>query len=406
MARCAKTAVLLCALIAVTAWSRADAFVVNSVDMNGVMACAAAVNAEGQPVVAYGANTAMFSGLRFAVAGDPNVQRENLLATGETLSGRCDLCVNRAGETLLAYGLNDGVYVTMKSSWFDWTTVQVDTVDCRELALAVSGNDVPYMLYSEADLTLHWATYDRKTNTWISQTLWGYQGAKPSIAIDNDGVVYVCFYDTQAQCIQLLRRSATSGAWSILGSLDGRMPTMTVNAAGWPMVAFMDGTQLACATFVVGWSTTVVDDGTAGTIAMVRFGMAANDAGTVAIAYRRDNALCLAVQSTPWTTCCMADDVAPVVIDLVFDADDDPLIAFFNKVPDSSGGIKLAGLNLTPQCMADLDENGMVDLLDFEAFADGWDRWNDPPAAEDFDESGTVDIEDLNILCSYWLWQR
>jgi hypothetical protein len=52
--------------------------------------------------------------------------------------------------------------------------------------------------------------------------------------------------------------------------------------------------------------------------------------------------------------------------------------------------------------VADLDENGVVDMMDFAFFANQW-RQSGPGLAADFDKSLSVDFNDLEIFAGKWL---
>ena len=53
--------------------------------------------------------------------------------------------------------------------------------------------------------------------------------------------------------------------------------------------------------------------------------------------------------------------------------------------------------------IADLNNNGTVDLVDFGIFGDKW-QIDSLLLVEDINRNGYVDIEDLALFCSNWLW--
>ena len=93
---------------------------------------------------------------------------------------------------------------------------------------------------------------------------------------------------------------------------------------------------------------------------------------------------------------------------LRFDGADLPRIAFYDGDGQLEGtSLKLAGIGLTPIQAADLDNSGLVNLVDYALLAGWWgDVSQDPLPGADFDGSGVVDVLDLAIFCRHWLWDR
>ncbi len=72
--------------------------------------------------------------------------------------------------------------------------------------------------------------------------------------------------------------------------------------------------------------------------------------------------------------------------------------------------LKLAGMDMEPYCMADLDKNGAVNFRDFAIFSAHPPTQSvlpdDPNSISDIDHSSIVDSNDTNILMHYWLWTK
>ena len=54
--------------------------------------------------------------------------------------------------------------------------------------------------------------------------------------------------------------------------------------------------------------------------------------------------------------------------------------------------------------IADMNEDGCVDMLDFVLFAEKWQFMGSCP--QDFNVDGVVDCDDLLFMASDWLWKK
>ena len=398
----------VCALGLIGAVPVAGEFVVNTVDLNGAYVCPLAVNSVGNPILAYQANSASFNGVRFTEVTDPNYQKTNVFDTAPAiLTNRCDLAVNSQGEIAIVYADDNGLHFALKTNWSDWTEIQIDDVDCESLALAFGSNDVPHVLYSEDGGQLKYATYDRMTNQWVTQYFFVEQGSHLSIAVDSDENIWFAYRISTEEEIRVARKSGENGSWMWLCAWEGDYPSLAINPDGMPCVAYVYSDQLFYTVYIGSWNTTTVYDGAGGPVAPTRPSLAFDNNGNGAIAYRREMQLRLATNQTGWNHAVVDTGVTANAINLVFDDDNQPLIAFFDKAGSpETASIKLAGLSLTATSPADLNDDGAVDLWDFDILSDGWQGWDPQMPPGDFDESGNTDITDLITFNAWWLWQR
>lgn len=92
--------------------------------------------------------------------------------------------------------------------------------------------------------------------------------------------------------------------------------------------------------------------------------LAFDNNGNPAIAYLRDGQLTYAANHAGWLISSVDESDADIQhIDLAFDANNMPLIAFYDASPNWDGtSLKLAGTGLTPTCVADLNKKRMRQL--------------------------------------------
>lgn len=398
----------LCAL-AVLALANAvfagDSFVTNIIDNNGDVGefCSIAVDANQNPIIAYRSDTN--DCIKFATVEDVNYKIEFIPATAGSGYG-LSLAADGSGEFGISHSGGYDLMFSFKTSWFDWQTIVAAYGDCQTTALAFSKNDVPHIAYTDLGSQIRHATYDRQTNSWVTQPVsFGWYDF-PSIAVGSSDEIIIAFEESG----NLIHVAINSGfGWTFLPSFNGSMPSMALNSVEQPAVAYIHDGELWYANYTpIGWIHTIVDDGSGGLInSNIAPSLAFDNNGNAAIAYLRDGQLTYAANHAGWLISTVDESDADIQhIDLVFDSNNMPFIAFYDGSSNWDGtSLKLAGTALTPTCVADLNKDGRVNFIDYALFASEWNASGSGIAA-DFDYSGNVNGVDLMVFCSYWLWDR
>jgi hypothetical protein len=381
-----------------------SAFVTNIIDNQGNVgrSCSIAVDSNQNPVIAYHSETDYC--IKFATIEDTNYAIE-IIPDTEYSKGCLSLAVDSCGEFGIAYPGRSNLMFSFKTSWFDWCAVAVDEGFgfYFATALAFSKNDVPHIAYCSRAQLKH-ATYDVQTNSWASQVVYLGYADLPSIAVDSSDKIIITF-ESEASVIHTAINAGLG--WSFLPSFEGIRPSMALDAAEQPAVAYIHEDKLCYATYTpIGWIHTIVDDGSEGPISDNAVpSLAFDNNGNPAIAYLRDGRLTYAANHAGWLINSVDESDADIQhVDLVFDSNNMPFIAFYDAGSNWDGtSLKLAGIGLTPTCVADLNSDGCVDFLDYAIFANAWCTFGSYNPA-DLDGNKSVDSNDLMIFCSYWLW--
>lgn len=396
----------LCAfavLVLVNAVFADSDFVTNIIDNEGDVGryCSIAVDSNQNPIIAYRSDSN--NCIKFATIEDVNYTIEFIPSTAGSGYG-LSLAADSSGEFGISHSGDLGLMFSFKTSWFDWQTTVAAYSDCQTTAMAFSKNDVPHIAYIDFGSQIRHATYDRQTNSWVTQPVSFGSYDFPSIAIDSSDEIIIAFEELG----NLINVAINSGSgWTFLPSIDCSIPSMALNSAEEPAVAYTHNGQLYYTNYTpIGWISTYVDDGSHGSVSGP-LSLAFDNNGNAAIAYLRDGQLTYAADHTGWLISPVDESDAVIQhIDLIFDSNNIPFIAFYDASSNWDGtSLKLASSRLTPTCVADLNRNGRVNFIDYALFA-RW--WNTPRAgiAADFDYSGNVDTTDLMIFCYYWLWDR
>gem|GEM_PF-4685273 len=380
-------------------------FVTNIIDNDGDVGryCSIAVDSNQNPVIAYRSDSN--NCIKFATIEDTNYNIEIVPDTAGSGYG-ISLAVDSCGEFGISHSARCYLMFSFKTSWFDWqATVAADDYCYGATALAFSENDVPHIAYIARSDVKH-ATYDIQTNSWVTQpiTTVHFSYHFPSIAIGSSDQIIVAF----EQGGGLICVAINSGlGWSFLPTFEGDMPSMALDAAEQPAVAYIREDELWYAAYTpIGWIHTVVDDGSEGPINNnIVPSLAFDNNGNPAIAYLRDGQLTYAANHAGWLISSVDESDADIQhVDLVFDSNNTPFIAFYDGSSNWDGtSLKLAGIGLTATCVADLNNDGRIDFLDYAIFANAWCAFGSYNLA-DLDGNKSVDSNDLMIFCSYWLW--
>ncbi len=381
----------------------ADSFVTNIIDNDGDVGsyCSIAIDSNQNPIIAYRSDSN--DCIKFATIEDVNYKIEFIPATAGLGYG-LSLAVDNFGGLGISHSYGTDLIFSFKTSWFDWQTTIAAYGDCWTTALAFSENDVPHIAYADLGNQIRHATYDIQANSWVTQPVSFGLYDFPSIAVGSSDEIVIAF----EQWGNLIHVAINSGfGWMFLPSFDGSTPSMALNSVEQPAVAYIHSGRLYFTNYTpIGWIPAVVDDGSQGPVSGP-LSLAFDNNGNAAIAYLRDGQLTYAANHAGWLIGPVDESDADIQhIDLVFDSNNMPFIAFYDGSSNWDGtSLKLAGPGLIPTCVADLNRDGRVNFIDYALFAI---QWNESGAgiAADFDGSGSVDGVDLMVFCSYWLWDR
>lgn len=389
-------------------------FVTNILDNQGDVGryCNAAVADDGKLIIAYRSESN--DEIRFARIEGTNY---NIETVAESIGSgyHCAFGINSMGDYGIAHIGGSELLFSFKATWSDWQRTDIDNVEDavhsnRRVDLAFAQNDVPHVAYLEgvSEGRIKYATYDRQQNRWVNEVIYDGNGVEPSISVDGTGRVVIAFRNMDTGQIRVAVKEGVG--WGFLPSVDGVSVSLALDSTYKPAIAYLNSGRLMYAVHsVVGWQIGEIDDGIAGAIDDQESGpdLSFDRNGRPGVAYVRDSQLMYAHNQIGWQVQVVDDsDIEARYLNLVFDEDNLPMIVFNDNSEGIEGtSLKLAGINLISTCIADFNNDGQVDFLDYSTFSNLW-QSHDIYNIADFDGDNIIGISDLYIFDYYWLWTR
>lgn len=371
----------------------------------------AAVDINNNPIVAF--NPVSYPGygkLYTVTKTDTGYQSEQVGDKDTTAWPK--LVISSNNELGIVFQTSTGeLWYGTKSSWFDWVFSQVTGgAPYAKPDMALTSNDIPHIAYvSGSPGYVTHSFFDVHSQQWSTETLTGfgnYSLGCIDIDIDTSGRILIGCNDRGG-----VTRCAvySDGFWNYLPVIEQTFYADSgFTADGLPAVAYTKQDTLCYAVYIneiIGWVATQIAPVQDGGHKMLS--LAHNSYGAAGVAYRYNNALMYATNiAGMWTT--TEVDQYGQYLDLIFDHNDKPLIAY-TGLDDCLGVpvIKLAGIDLEPLNIADLDNDKIVNFSDFRILADYWMAILPEPdlTIGDFDQDAKIDALDLRWLSCNWLWR-
>lgn len=358
-----------------------------------------AFDGDNAPLVAYRGQ----SGITVARAEQDGYVFDVLPAHFQT--GLFDFQVTAYNEWWMLLGYSRAYFVA-KSNWFDWT-------DCpapfrpsgNPLATALSNNDIMHVAEFTGS-TLYHGWFDVKSNQWTRHSLGQqiYSDFRPSIDTFGDKVL-ISFSGPQDHNRVVVKKNGHYTYLPVFASQPVQFRA-AFDSAGRPVVAYSSHHELAYAVYIdsLGW---VKSETTIPCESVLRLDHTRT--GVAGVLYMRDQALHYATNLAGiWTTVLLDAVASNTYPDFKFDRNDKPVFAYIGHDAGFGGPVvKLAGTDIAPYNITDLNGDGTVDLQDFALFAAQWGMAANPQTDRldaDFNADGAVNHQDLHNFLSNWLW--
>jgi hypothetical protein len=202
-----------------------------------------------------------------------------------------------------------------------------------------------------------------------------------------------------------------NGSYTYLPDFEDEPVSFTagLDADGTPTVAYSYNGKLVYAVYlgdVIGWVKTETNIDCEYVLKLEH-----NSNGAPAVIYLEngnDNLYYANNLTAGWTNCLIEQGYI-FDCDLKFDKNDKPVIAYI-AYDEGFGSevLKIAGTDIPPYNITDIDDSNSVNFTDFALFASQWQQISEPQQETlkaDFDGSGEVNCYDLYNLSWNWLWQ-
>ena len=313
-----------------------------------------------------------------------------------------NLEVTSHNEWWLMAGASFGSVFGAKSSWFDWTFAEMEWGTAVEAVL--SDNDILHSAVINGNALYHrW--FDVKSNRWLSQHLGFCDYSLPGIDVRGEKVLISGSINGKNTII----RKSENGYFQLpVFAMEPLSFQAAFDAEGRTAVAYSKHGKLVYTIYAdgIGWI-----ESHSGLDCHSVAGLKHSRSRAVGVVYIHDGTLyCATNAQGAWTSVLVDDglDGHQGSVDFRFDKADKPVIAYVSHDGGFGGPVvKLAGVDMPPYNITDIDGNGVVNLTDFAAFAAQWAKTATPeqaPLEADFDGNGEVDIDDLRIFVHNWLW--
>ncbi len=401
--------ILLILLITTTPCQADGEFIVNAVAYDGQPNISLAIDNTNTAYIAYLSNSDDWKGIKLAKAFDNGYQYE--MVTDVTLHEiplpifSCSLAIDNFEGYGIAFTDSEGLKFAYKTAWADWKTVTIDHDGYNNVSMVFSENGIPHIAYNDLDNAVKYATYDIQSCSWKITHLLNQNGTINSIASSNDNKIAIAWHqDTNG--INVVLKTADSPSWQICPNVpNGHNASLAFTPSGDTAMAYIDDNKLIYSILYAGWLTTTIDDASKGN-AKEPVSLCIGNNGNPGIAYIHNEKPAFASPTGPWQTVKIDNESDPIGLQLCFDNNNKPLIAYYDDSTGREGKtVKLTGTALLANSIADINNDGSVDLIDFAQFTSQW-MSMDIETPANFNGSSPVDIEDLCIFSKYWLWQR
>jgi len=402
-----KCILALLLLIAAIPCLADDGFVVNTVTYNGIPNIGLALDTDSNPVIATLATTSQGSVIRLIRYDSNGYQNEDAaavsLSASEISRFICSFDINDSGDYGIAFVDTTGLKFAYKTAWLDWQTTTVDQTAIGALAMCFSPTGVPHLAYTTQGQVMY-ATYNIKTNSWEKVPAAGQMGMVNSIAISTFGDIAIAF-TKQDSGMRVVHKTPDSSGWKLSPYFpNSKSGSVAFTSTGHPVLTYINDGKLKYALSYADWYAVIVDDGNQGTITgSTSLALDIND--KPGISYIRGNDLMFASPQGGWHSTAIDAGAGTDKSRLIFNGTQ-PIIAYYSNNTDIEGkSAKIAGTDIEPTCLADLDNSGAVDLNDFASFASQW-LSTDQDSIANIDGESPVNTHDLLIFTHYWLWER
>jgi hypothetical protein len=297
-----------------------------------------------------------------------------------------------------------GEIFAAKSSWFDWTF----SIEMSESVAnaAISDNDILHTVVWERYGRLYHQWFDPKSNTWIKHFI-ADNSIYPSIDTYEDKVLISLYLYNRGYFV-VLKEEDNYNYLQVLNDIDYPVSfKANFDNDGCPAVAYSKGENLIYTVYIndiIGWVETETDIDCDYVLRLDH-----SSTGTPGIAYTNNGKLYYASNIAGIWTSVFIDRLAWGMPDFKFDKNDKPVIAYVGyDVGLHNSVLKLAGTDIPPYNIIDIDESNAVNFTDFALFVSQWGQSSDPQQerlSADFDGNGEVDQYDLRNFSCNWLWE-
>jgi hypothetical protein len=342
--------------------------------------------------------------LTHCVAAPGNFVYETLAENPYALPINPYLAITANGDFGLSLGIGSSVFAS-KANWYDWSYSPLPAG--RVLAMTLSGSGKPHLLINNNGW-LYYTGYNIQTGQWTQELLdTAVEDWSSDIGCAGDGRILAVYRKSSTSYVIAVREN---GGWTYLPGLEGRwvhgsfLPDGTIAAAYLSLDNSVNYAVYPDAQ--IGW--VITPTGTAsGNIAVLNH----NQNGVAGIAYFKVQGdifqLYYATNLGPGWTHTPVDSMLPMEfrVRLAFNNTGKPLLAYLSQT-EYMPVLKLAGLDLAPYCISDINHDGRVDLADFAVVSQNWmrDIPADPSCPADIDRNHWVNEQDLFALINFWLW--
>jgi hypothetical protein len=342
--------------------------------------------------------------LTHCVAATENYSYELLAENPYALPINPYLEITSNGDFALSLGIGSSVFGS-KADWYDWFYSQLPAG--RVLAMTLSGSGQPHLLINNNG-QLYYVGYNIQTGQWTQELLdTSVSDWSSDIDCADDGRVLVVYRKDPMSYVIAVREN---GGWTFLPSPSGR----------WLRGSFLPDGMIA-ATYLsqdnsvnyavypdaqIGWIITPTG-ATSGNVTALNH----NQNGVAGIAYFKIESsvyqLYYATNIGGGWTHTPVDSMLPLEfrVRLAFDNAGKPLLAYLSPT-SYLPVLKLAGIDLEPYCVSDINHDGRVDGCDFAILSQNW-MYEIPQGQScraDINRDGLVNQEDLYELAALWLW--